>query len=82
MVVVDIHSLHIDLVVEVPEVQEEEACDHQVVVVDIGDILDLLVVVDNSEEDTVDVHNADHPEEDEECIPVAVHQALVGHMSE
>lgn len=69
MEVVDIHNHHIDLVVEVLEVQEEEACDHQVVVVDTEGILVLLVVVDNFEEDTVDVHNVDHLEVDEEYTP-------------
>ena len=82
MGVVDIHNLRTDLVVEVLEVQEEEAYDHRVAVVDTGDILVLLAVVDNSEEDTVDAHNAGHPEEDEECIPVVVHPESVVRMSE
>lgn len=67
--VADIHNHHTDLVEEVLEVQGEEACVHQVDAVDIEDILVLLVVVDNSEEDIVDVHNVDHLEVDEECIP-------------
>lgn len=67
--VVDIHNLHIDLVEEVLEVQGEEAYVHQVVAVDIEDILVLLVVVDNSE-DIVDVHNVGQLEADEEYIPI------------
>lgn len=67
--VADIHNHHTDLVEEVLEVQVEEACVHQVDAVDIEDILVLLVVVDNSEEDIVDVRNVDHLEVDEECIP-------------
>lgn len=69
MEVVDIRNHHTDLVEEVLEVQEEEAYVHQVVAVDIEDILVLLVVEDNFEEDTVDVHNVDHLEVDEEYIP-------------
>ena len=69
MEVVDIRNRHTDLVEEVLEVQEEEAYVHQVVAVDIEDILVLLAVEDNFEEDTVDVHNVDHLEVDEEYIP-------------
>lgn len=69
MEVVDIHNLHIDLVEEVLEDLGEEAYVHQVVVVDIEDILALLVVVDNFE-DTVDVHNVGQLEVDEEYIPI------------
>lgn len=69
MEVVDIRNHHTDLVEEVLEVQEEEAYVHQVVAVDIEDILVLLVVEDNFEEDTVGVHNVDHLEVDEEYIP-------------
>lgn len=79
--VADIHNHHTDLVVEVLEVQGEEACVHQVDAVDIEDILVLLVVVDNSEEDIVDVRNVDHLEVDEECIPAAVLLVSVVRMS-
>lgn len=80
MEVVDIRNHHTDLVEEVLVVQEEEAYVHQVVAVDIEDILVLLAVEDNFEEDTVDVHNVDHLEVDEEYIPVVVHLVLVVHM--
>lgn len=79
--VADIHNHHTDLVEEVLEVQGGEACVHQVDAVDIEDILVLLVAVDNSEEDIVDVRNVDHLEVDEEYIPVAVLLVSVVRMS-
>jgi len=47
--------------------QVEEACVHQVVVVDTVDILDLQAVEDNFEEDTEDVHNVVPLVVDEDC---------------
>lgn len=67
--VVDIHSLHTDSVEEVPEGQVEVACDHRVVVAGTEDIPGPLVVEDNSEVDTADVHNAGHFEVDGEYTP-------------
>ena len=78
---VDTRSHRTGLVEEVPEGQVEEACDHRVAAVDIVDILALLVVVDNSAEDTVDARSVDHLVVDEGYTPVAVHQVLVAHKS-
>lgn len=81
MEVVDIRNRRTDLVEEDLVARVAEACDHQEAVEDIGDILALLVAVDNSVEDIVDVRNADRLAVDEECKPVAVHLAMEEHMS-
>lgn len=47
--------------------QVEEACVHQVVVVDTVDILVLQAVVDNFEEDTEDAHSVVLLVADEDC---------------
>lgn len=77
MGVADNHNRRIDLVVEDLVVQPVVACGRREVAEDIVDILGWLEAVDNSEEDIVDVHNADLPEVDAGYIPVAVQSVSV-----
>lgn len=62
-------------------VQVEEACGHQVVVVDIVDILALQVVEDNFEEDIEDAHSVVPLVVDEDYKSVVVLLESVEHMS-
>lgn len=62
-------------------VQVEEACGHQVVVVDIVDILALQAVEDNFEEDIEDAHSVVLLVVDEDYKSVVVLLESVEHMS-
>lgn len=65
--VVDNRNHHIDLVEVVLVVRVAEAYARRVVAEDTVDIPDLLVMEDNSEEDTADVHSVVHLAVDGDC---------------